>query len=179
MFRKSRLAIVLCLVLALPVVAAAGDDEGGTVSSNVLITITVDEGKGNPERTYRLVLRGDNSDSRLMTGWRVPIPSTTHRGQDDNMEAATSTSYTYQNVGLTAELRARVLSDKQVVLRGDIEVSAAKESTGIRAGAAPTIGTFNQRFNVLLDDGEPLELAQVANPEGGAVSIRVEASLMH
>ena len=98
--------------------------------------------------------------------------------QADNMEAATSTSYTYQNVGLTAELRAKVLSETQVVLRGDIEVSAAKESTGTHAGAAPTIGTFDQRFNVLLDDGKPLELAQVSNPEGGTVSIRVEANLM-
>lgn len=175
---ECRLAIVMCLVLALPVVTAAGDDKGEAVSSNVLITITVDEGQGNPERSYRLVVRGDNSDSRLMTGWRVPIPSTTYRGQDENVEAATSTSYTYQNVGLTAELRARVLSDKQVVLKGNIELSAAKESTGTRAGAAPTIGTFDQQFNVLLDNGKPLELAQVSNPEGGAVSIRVEANLM-
>ena len=72
----------------------------------------------------------------------------------------------------------RGVGRRGVELRGDIEVSAAKESSGKRAGAAPTIGTFDQRFTVLLTDGEPLELARVSNPEGGTLSIRLEAKLM-
>jgi hypothetical protein len=43
---------------------------------------------------------------------------------------------------------------------------------------APIIGTFEQGFNVLLDEGRPVELAAVAGPKGGALSVRLEVEVL-
>jgi hypothetical protein len=176
MVRKISIAIALCAALMLPV-AASDTDPGGSLSSNVLLTIIVREGDDAAEKAYRVVARGDDSRARLLTGWRVPIPTTTSKAEGD---CASQTSYTYQNVGLTADFRAKVFPGDRVALRGEIEVSGAKESLRDQTGAsrAPMIGAFQQSFNVLLHDGSPLELAAVANPDGGALSVRLQADIL-
>jgi hypothetical protein len=174
MTRSKWLAVLVCLALACTTLAASESNLVLT-DANVLVTITVDEDEGH-ERDYRLVARGDSSDSRLLTGWRVPIPSSSFHGQDT--PAKLVKSYTYQNVGMTAQLRVTALPGRQLALSGAIEVSAAKEALAATGEDAPTIGTFDQRFNVLLDDGKPLTLAQVSNPEGGTLTIRLRAELL-
>lgn len=176
MVRKIWIAIALLTALVLP--AAASDaDSGGSFPSNVLLTITIREGNDVDEKTYRVVAQGDDSRARLLTGWRVPIPTTRSKAEGD---CGSETSYTYQNVGLTADVRAKVFPGDRVALRGEIEVSGAKESLRDKTGAsrAPMIGTFEQSFHVLLDDGSPVELAAVANPDGGALSLRLQADIL-
>jgi hypothetical protein len=170
------IAIALSAALALPL-GAAETDEGGSLSPNVLLTITVKDGDGSEERSYRVLARGNNSRARLLTGWRVPIPTTTSGAQG---KGGSTTTYSYQNVGLTAELWARVPLEDQVVLRGEIEISGAREAIRNDAGGpvAPMIGTFEQSFNVLLREGTPLELAEVAKPEGGPLSVRLQADIL-
>jgi hypothetical protein len=176
MVRKVWIAIALCAALTLP--AEASDaDSGGSFPSNVLLTITIREGNDVAEKTYRVVAQGDDTRTRLLTGWRVPIPTTTSRAEGD---CGSETTYSYQNVGLTADVRAKVFPGNRVALRGEIEVSGAKESLRDKTGAsrAPMIGTFEQSFHVLLDEGSPLELAAVANPDGGALSLRLQADIL-
>ena len=171
--------VMVCAALALPALSA-GDEPKGSLSPNVLLTITVSNGGDSPDKTYRLLARGDNSKASLMTGWRVPIPTTTSSGEEDGVTCGSTTAYTYQNVGLTAQVRARVMDDV-VALLGEIEVSTAETPTRDRNGTptAPTIGTFQQQFSVLLTEQAPLELASVASPEGQTLQIRLEADILN
>jgi hypothetical protein len=173
MLRTISIPAVLCAALLLP--AAAADTEGhGSLAPNVALTITVRNGDDAQDRAYRLLLRGDTSPARLMTGWRVPVPTATE-GDGDG-----ATIYSYQNVGMTTSVRARLLPGDRVALEGQLEVSGSREVTeGTTSMAhAPIIGTFEQGFNVLLDEGRPVELAAVAGPKGGALSVRLEVEVL-
>ena len=175
MLRKTAISVALCSALLLP--AAASDTEShGSLSPNVLLTITVREADDAKDRSYRMLVRGDRSPARLMTGWRVPIPAT----QPGAGEGGGATTYSYQNVGMTTNVRAQSLPDDQVALEGAIEVSGAREVTAGATGMAraPIIGTFEQSFNVLLEEGRPVELSAVASPDGGALSVRLEAEVV-
>jgi hypothetical protein len=176
MARRIWIAIALSSALMLPA-AAADTDSGGSLPANVQLTITVKEGRDNAEKTYRVVVRGDDSRAHVLAGRRVPIPT---RASDAEGDGGATTAYSYQNVGLTADVRAKVYPGDRVALRGDVEVSWPKESLRDKTGAsrAPTIAAFQQSFNVLLDDGDPLELAAVASPDGGALSVRLQADIL-
>jgi hypothetical protein len=181
MFRKAWIAMV-CAALIVPAVAS---DSGakGSLAPNVLLTITVSGGGDSPDRSYALVTRGDNSEAEMMTGWRVPIPTTTSSaGEGDDSTCGSTTTFSYQNVGLTARLRAKVhYPDALVALRGAVEVSTAKEATRSATGTprAPTIGAFQQEFSVLMEEGTPLELASVSKPEGGSLKVRLEVDILN
>jgi hypothetical protein len=178
MLRTAWIAIVV-MAVSLPVPAGDGGHRG-SLSPNVLLTITVSKGGDSSVKTYSLLARGDGTQAGLTMGWRVPIPTSTFSGKEDGPTGGSTTSYTYQNVGLTAHVRAKVIDDV-VALRGEIDVSTARSATRDSAGVplAPTIGTFQQEFSVLLDERTPLELASVSNPDGGTLSIRIEADILN
>ncbi len=172
MIRNASVLLCSALLLLLAAPAQADDSEAGGISRNVLVTITVAGGNESAERSYQLVARDRTGKARLLTGWRVPIPTTTSG-------SPALTSYTYQNVGLTAEIQARVLPDSQVALRGEIEISRVTEPTAkLASGLPPTIGTFQQGFNVVLHEGDPLDLAVVSTPDGGRLTVRLKAEAM-
>ena len=116
--------VLLCtLLLFAAVPTRGGDSVGGCVGTNVLVTITVAEGSEAPEKSYQLVARDrTRGATEMLTGWRVPVPTA-------KSGAPAVTSYTYQNVGLTAEIKAKVLPDSRVALRGGIEISKISEPT--------------------------------------------------
>lgn len=176
MARKIWIVIGLCAALILPA-AASDTGTGGSLPPNVQLTITVKEGSDNAEKTYRVVAKGDDSRARVLAGRRVPIPTQTSEAEGDG---GSTTAYSYQNIGLMADLQAKVHPGSRVALRGEIEVSWPKESLRDKTGAsrAPTIAAFQQRFSVVLDDGSPLELAAVASPDGGALAVRLQADIL-
>lgn len=167
--------VLLCTLLLFATAPTQGSDSvGASVGSNVLVTITVTEGSGSPEKSYQFIARDRTGAAELLTGWRVPVP-TAESG------SPAVTSYTYQNVGLTARIKAQVLPDSHVALRGGIEISKVSEPTTKPRSSVtpPIIGTFQQEFDVVLREGDPLDLAVVSTPDGGELTVRLRADCLN
>ncbi len=178
------LALALTLVLALapgaplaPVARAAGGDDA-TSATNVFVTIRIggeQDGAPIPTRSYSLVgVAGDRPIS-LLGGERVPIPTTSWNAAAAASNPAPVTSFTYQNVGFTAQVEASMLPDGRIRLFGSIENSQLVPTTVSTAGAQPQVATFEQHFLVVVESGEPV---RVMNAEGTlrTVWFEIEAS---
>jgi len=111
-------------------------------------------------------------------GWRTPIP--TARAASDTSGDAPVTTYVYQNVGMTAQLETRVLEPGAFLVEGTIELSGARALPGVELPPdMPAIGTFQQELSVRLEDGKPLRVAEVPDPDGGTLYLELEASLQN
>lgn len=179
------LVCLLCVTLAGGVVSTtfAHDEDSESqatyVGPNIKITLTVGDVEadtGPTVRRYTLIARDGGSPASLLMGWRTPIPTTT--SSDDG--TAPVTSYVYQNVGMTANIEARLMKDGRMLISGAVEISGARREamTGGASLQAPTIGTFQQQLNVLLRAGKPLRVAEVPDPEGGTMYLQLEAEIL-
>jgi hypothetical protein len=143
------------------------------LAPNVMVSITVgnDAGKKAGRRTYRMVAR-DGEQAELLMGWRTPIPTASQSADGDD---GAVTSYTYQNVGVTAKLSVRIVPDGRVMVEGQIEVSGAREE---HESGPPTIGTFQQALQVLMKEGAPLRVAEVPDPEDGTLYLELDVDVL-
>jgi len=171
------LLIPVFLATAAPAAKPETTTGGG---HNVAVTLKVGRlggPQGNTERTYKM-LSQDGSTARMLTGWRAPIPtrSTGEGGSDEHP----STSYVYQNVGVSADLGIQVLEDGRVLVSGQVEISGVRESTsaGGTSAKAPMIGTFQQVLKVVLQAGKKLRVAEGPDPEAGTLYLDLQADLV-
>lgn len=185
MIRSWLYGSVLAAMLALvPGIAPA--QESGDVPAlpaegpNVGVTITLGdvEETGTVTRTYRLVAR-DRSRASMLMGWRTPIPV---QRSVDEVGGNPITSFSYQNVGMSAELEAIVLSPERVNLKGQLELSGkrdgAPQSAATGESEMPLIGTFQQALSVTLRPGTPLRVAEVPDPEGGSLYVEITVEIL-
>lgn len=175
---RSMVCAIMAMVLLTPVLAQdSADSTPAYIGPNIKITLTVGDveaGQTN-ERTYTLLARDGGSRARMLMGWRTPIPTRSGAGEDG------STSFTYQNVGMTAELEARLVADGRIIVSGVVEMSGARRDgpEGIQAPAnAPIIGTFQQDLNVLLKQGKALRVAEVPDLDEGTLYLEVSAEVL-
>ncbi len=175
---KKLLAIALIGLLDPSLVAAQeGGPDAGEV--NLLVTVTVadvDPG-GHATRRSARVLALAGSWVKLATGWKVPIPRASLDAAGAGGSEPPLTTYSYQDVGLSASLQGQVVGDGGVRLRGQVEVSAIDPPGAASATAAPRFATFTHDFRVLLDDGVEAVLAEVPAPEGGSTSFTISAAI--
>jgi len=174
------LVLTSLLTIAMPA-HAQGEAKPGAqkVGRNIEITITV----GNPTwkdasrtHTYRMLVREDAPRARMLMGWRTPIP--TARAASDKSGDAPVTTYVYQNVGMTAQMEARMLEPGWFLLEGTVELSGARALPGVELPPdMPAIGTFQQEISVRVQEGKPLRVAEVPDPDGGTLYLQIEASL--
>lgn len=169
-----RPAVLAFLIVALVPLAAPASPATGPGDTAVRFTFTItDLGVGGEaERREATVLARDEGQVKLLTGWRLPIPTTSH----ESVEGGTPvTVYSYQDVGVSLTLRARLRGSGRLHARGRLEVSGIDSGVGSRAVAAPRLATFDHQFDVLLDDGVEVELARVPRPAGGSTVLAVRA----
>jgi hypothetical protein len=174
-----RMALVsLCLV---PAVAAAQAAESGGPGAprNIAVTLFVGQtgGPSGPaERTYRM-LGQDGSPARILMGWRAPIPT---RQAADDSATGPATSFVYQNVGVSADLRTEVLGDGRVRVDGQIEISGPRggQIAEMSSGKPLLIGTFQQMLRVVLPKGKRLRVAEAPDPDGGTLYLDLQADLL-
>lgn len=184
-----RVLLSVCLLTAAslmgsgrPVSAQGSSQTPAAIGPNVRLTLTIDDSDSGirPEqRTYEYVARDGGGKASLLIGWRVPIP-TTRAAVEDGGEPITE--YVYQNIGFTANLWVNLLEDGRILVQGDIETSGARQGPEQMRDAAkedlPIIGTFQQELNVTLEEGKPLVLAEVPDPEGGRVHLEIKADVL-
>jgi Flp pilus assembly secretin CpaC len=116
--------------------------------------------------------------AKLLMGWRTPIPSETEI--DTGGSGKPVTTYVYQNVGMTAHIRAVVLEGGRVHLKGEVDISGgeAARNQDTPTGRPPVIGTFQQSLEIVLTEGKPLRVAEVPDPDGGTHFLEITVEVI-
>ena len=181
---KKLIVSALVTLVSLPLLAAdessssrRGDDKAN-VQFELSLTDTNDVGETTDRSVEALAL--DGTRIRLMTGWRIPIPTTTFNSANTvGSDIVPVTSYQYQDVGVSASLESRVVRGDKIRVSGQIEVSAIQQGDADSSRAnAPKVGTFSHEFDVILADGVETTLAEVPKPGGGSLSLALAASIL-
>ena len=181
MQRKAFTGLLCVSLVLLATQLAVAHDEPEQPGPNVRVTVTIGEVDGDgrsTEKSYQLIVHPGNRGTELLTGWRVPIPTTTIPKPSGENGDGPITSFTYQNVGMTAQVRAWMVDEKRVRIGGSIEVSAVSLGVPGKPHDAPRIGTFSQQFQAVFTDGKPLRVAAVPDPDGGSRYIELQADLL-
>ena len=171
-----------CLMFVTAVAAALPAPESasaGAPQPNVAVTLFVGKSggpTGNDEKKYRMLGQAGSS-SRMLMGWRAPIP--TRQSAADASEAG-STSFIYQNIGVSSDLQVDVLSDRRLAVHGQVEISGARGAPlGDLTSSKPTlIGTFQQALRVVVTAGKRVRVAEAPDPEGGTVHLDIQVDLV-
>jgi len=154
---------LLCMLalLAVPVAAQESDDQRLPLK-NIRVTIRhdVEDAGGTRMVKTREVVAQEGSRSRLLIGSRVPIAMAEVSGDDDEEPVIT---YAYQNIGFSAELRAWVLPNGKISVEAEIESSQISPETA--DSEHPVILTYQQQVQVVLEDGKPMNVTRVEDPE--------------
>lgn len=179
---SAMLSGVVAMILLTGGLPAVGDENKSAsmlTGQNVQITLTISKtgGSSGPTRVFKMIGQ-DDSDAMMMVGWRTPIPTMSAEREDAGKPPVTS--YIYQNVGVNAKLSIKVLDQGRIVLRGAIEISGARESQVADSSGqkAPLIGTFQQNLSVVLTEGKKMRIAEAPDPEGGTVSLDIDATVL-
>jgi hypothetical protein len=169
---------VACVVLALVLPALEAWSAPPAPPPNVRITIEVgrlDGGKKAPVGHYEMVVSSGDENAKLLVGTRMPIPTSTSQqanasGGDTPVQV---TSFTYQNVGLTADLRVVSADSARIHLKGSIEASFLRGPVPEHpTQGGPAMGTVSHAVDVSLRPGAPTRI--VAVEEAGAGSFYLE-----
>ncbi len=155
------LTLLCMLSLVAAPLAAQESGEQRLPLKNIKVTIRYDTvANGTRMIKTREVVAQEGSRARLLIGSRVPIV-TTEAASDD--EDGPVTVYTYQNIGFSAELRAMVLSNGKISVEAQIESSQISPETA--SSGHPVILTYQQQVQVVLDEGKPMHVTRVEDPE--------------
>lgn len=152
------------LALLMAPVAAQESEEQRLPLKNIRVTIRYDtvDPDGTKMLKSREVVAQEGSRSRLLIGSRVPI-AVSELSHDDDGDAKPVTNYIYQNIGFSAELRAWILPNGKISVEAEIESSQISPETADDNN--PVILTYQQSVQVVLDDGKPINVTRVEDPE--------------
>ena len=137
--RTATVAVVGLGYVGLPLVRVM-HDAGFSVlgyDNDVKVTFrmgTLEDGKRVPTKTYNLIVSSGTSGSKLLSGSRVPFPTSTD-----------GDGIVYQNVGFTTEVLTWILDKKRIKLLANIENSIVIEDED---GGPPSVETRQVSVNV-------------------------------
>ena len=183
MTRMKKVAAILALsTLGVGSAAAADNEEPKTADAasrpNVSITLTVAKTGGEGiERSYRMVGQ-DGSRTSILMGWRMPIPASAKPSSDAAAEPAV-VNYIYQNIGVNADMDIKIVSPGHVLLKGNIEISGARESKPRADGEkVPVLGTFSQALTIVAAENKRIRIAEAPDPDGGTLRLELEVDVL-
>jgi Flp pilus assembly secretin CpaC len=127
-------------------------------------------------KSYRLIVASGSSGASLLAGKRIPFP-TMDSGLPQNPEgdAATGRPIVYQNIGFATTAEAMIIEGNRIVLRADIENSMVVEVEG---NGLPVVATRQLSVNVILNDGQPLEVTRAEGLMDRPGFVEVEARIL-
>ncbi|MDX1389135.1 MAG: hypothetical protein R3344_08090 [Acidobacteriota bacterium] len=175
-------ALLACVIFVnlLASVAIAGEaDREDLAGANVVVTIrmgTIEDANKTTLSTSRVVAVHGGGEVELMSGLRVPIAVTSFQASTPpSGEIVPMTSYTYQNVGFTAQIRVWVRDDGRIDLRAEIEQSNV---VGGGDPASPWIETDHQKVRAVLTENTPLEIMRIEDVDGRTTFYEIEADVL-
>jgi general secretion pathway protein D len=104
----------------------------------------------------------EGAKAQVRIGDRIPIPNTTFNAAPTvgGTVGVPITSFTYQNVGINIDLEPRVHHNREITLKGKVEISALAGSVSAGGGLTqPIIGTREIETTIRLRDNETNILA--------------------
>jgi hypothetical protein len=126
-----------------------------------------------PAKSLSLVVTSGGPPASLLTGSRVPIPNTTVHATEDGVVPVTS--YTYQNIGFSAEVEALILPNGWIQIRANVEDSWIEPGT---EDDQPVVETRHQQINVVLQEGEPIEIVRSTDEDDLIRWVDVKADIL-
>ncbi len=170
--KQAWLVLLVAAVLTLP--AVAGEPGPDT---NVLITFdvgSVEDGKEVVLKTYEMVVNANGQSVEMSTGARVPIPTTSFKVSNDGTTvAAPVTSYTYQQIGFSATIKATFNENGSIRLRGRVDDSSLTGTPA--ADGRPFIQSMQQNISVTLINGKPLRINRVDESDTRSFFVQITA----
>jgi hypothetical protein len=163
-------AALVAALLAAPAIRAQAAEEAAGTTPNIMVTFRMgklEDGKRIQVKAYDLVVAGGMRGSRLLSGERVPIP--TSEGEDERQ------AYVYQNIGFTTSVEAQIIGEDKILLLAEIEDSRIRDG---EEGEPPVVETRQLSVNVILTDGVPLALTRVEGLSDQPGYVEVEASIL-
>jgi hypothetical protein len=184
MTKLSRL-LACCAVLAAgcavfpPLLAAPSDTPSAQAGApgNVLVTVRIgkiDAGKRTTAKTYQIVVTTEGRPTQLLSGARVPIPTTAREAEGAAGDDKKMTSFVYQNIGFSITASVAAVDKGKIKLQATLEDSRVKEGD---PGRPPTVETRQLVVDTVLQDGIPLEVTRVDLGDEAAF-VEVEARLL-
>ena len=174
MRRFSVLSVLVLAVLALLVAPVrAADDRQQNLLFSVAVVDTDAAGEVSSRSTRILALNGRRVD--LSAGWKVPIPTRTAGAES----GPAVTAFSYQDIGFVAWIEGWIVAEGRVRAKGQIEVSSVEPGGGAAAvqAPAPTIASVHQKFEVVLEEGTELVLAEAPRPDGGSRRLKLAVEI--
>jgi general secretion pathway protein D len=110
----------------------------------------------------------EGSKATVRIGDRIPIPNTTFNAAPTvgGTVGVPITSFTYQNVGINIDLEPRVHHNREITLKGKIEISSLSGEVAAGGGLTqPIIGTREIESTIRLRDNETNLLAGLIKEE--------------
>ena len=174
--RSALLATALLVALLLPATTVLAQSDA---TYNVRVIFTAGKLDGTkkeekvPAKSLSLVVTSGGPPASLLTGSRVPIPNTTVHTTEDGVVPVTS--YTYQNIGFSAEVEALILPNGWIQIRANVEDSWIEPGT---EDDQPVVETRHQQINVVLQEGEPIEIVRSTDEDDLIRWVDVEADIL-
>jgi hypothetical protein len=110
----------------------------------------------------------EGAKATVRIGDRIPIPSTTFNAASTvgGTVGVPITSFTYQNVGINIDLEPRVHHNREITLKGKVEISSLAGQVSAGGGLTqPIIGTREIETTIRLRDNETNILAGLIREE--------------
>jgi hypothetical protein len=146
--------------------------------ANVLLTVRIGRLEGARRvmlKSYDLVVVTGGRPSQLLSGARVPIPTTRRKSPEAGGEEKTDvTAFSYQNVGFSVTAEARLVEDGKILLLATLEDSRLSEESG---DDPPVVETRQLSANAILEHGVPLEVTRVEGERNEAGFVEIEARI--
>jgi hypothetical protein len=138
-------------------------DPQGAANVRIEVTISYQVGNSAPIRRSAALIVAEQDSGNLRAGYEVPVPSTVYTpiaagGKTTSPEALTS--FSYRSIGLNLDVRRVSVSDNRVRVSLNVESTGVDDKGADTAVRAPTFPRFSQSFNLVLESGKPLVVAQ-------------------
>jgi hypothetical protein len=171
--------VLLAVLLPAATVATAQPEAERGSHTNVLITVRMGKLEGDlrvPMKSYTLVVADGTPGSKLLSGERIPFPTSKGTLADKlDPDAEATASFAYRNIGFVTEIRAWILDKNSIRVMADIEDSRVRQGED---GKPPTVETRQLAVNAILTDGAPLELTRVEGVTDQSGFVEIEARIL-
>jgi hypothetical protein len=157
-----------------------------TLMGNVRIDVTIIDQAGTKTpaitKTMSIVVSRNGS---LRSGVNVPLPSTTFASEKGSQpQGSPVTSYNYRNMGLSLDVAGLYLQPSGLIhVRMSLEYNPIDETdkAATPPGMPVSYSNFSQAFELDLENGKPLLVAQTSDPvpsHNRTLSVEVRATIV-
>jgi len=176
--RSTGLWVGAAAALLASALAFASDAAVGPSNLRITIAVSSRDGEGKPStKTYELITSA-NGNASMLIGSRVPIATRSNGCEEDGQsEPRSATEYSYHDVGFHATVESRVEEGTRIHLSGVVEISSIRGGGDYSAvPEPPVLDTMVRRFDVLAEDGKPIQLLGIdeAAPDRVSITMAVE-----